>query len=633
MITPPDPRIDDLRQRLRSLGYLEAGVDRFVLSGAAHTGGPLAFAARASARVGLLGGALLGPAGALGLGARLPGLVSGPRDAAVLSIYLAVFFFVAVSAAAFAAGAIAASVAPRADGRFAARARRLSSAAGILAAACLGYLTLWWRNANAGFGWSAPVWTAFALLVAVTISLLLGHAVRIATLGVLATSAGPSAAIPPVTSLSWPLSIGIGLFAFAGAAVLLIISAPSASGAAPPALTVVSTGTRVRLIALDGFDMASYLNSEQGASRFSSAMHGAALLHVQDTGDPARAWTTVATGVPPERHGVRGIQARRVAGVRGILSRGSGDMAELLGAATDVLRLTRPGLTSREERRVKTFWEAASAAGLRTAVVNWWATWPAAGSAIVVSDRAMVRLERGGALDAEIAPASLYEDLRRAWPAIRQRAEKTAAEAFPYVRDARMRAALQRSAALDVTVLEILRALPGPPRDLDVVYLPGLDIAQHALLASDAPGSPAASALTARIAAIGAYYEFLQQLVEPLLAEGGDVMTIVLTQPGRVATPTDGHLAALGSPGQPAPRATGSALDVAPTLLYALGMPLSRELPGAPLQDLFTSPFVQRHAARYVSTYGAPANGPAAREGKPLDQEMIDRLRSLGYVK
>jgi hypothetical protein len=34
-----------------------------------------------------------------------------------------------------------------------------------------------------------------------------------------------------------------------------------------------------------------------------------------------------------------------------------------------------------------------------------------------------------------------------------------------------------------------------------------------------------------------------------------------------------------------------------------------------------------------VTTYGPPIAQPSLREGKPLDQEMIDRLRSLGYVR
>src|SRR5258708_26773375 len=113
-----DERIDELGQRLRALGYLDAGVDRFVLAPARGTRGPFALAARASVRVGLLGGLLLGPAAAIGLAARLPGLVSGARDAGVLAVYLAVLFFAAVTPASFGVCVVAAPAgrAPRERG-------------------------------------------------------------------------------------------------------------------------------------------------------------------------------------------------------------------------------------------------------------------------------------------------------------------------------------------------------------------------------------------------------------------------------------------------------------------------------------------------------------------------------------
>ena len=138
-----DERIDELRQRLRALGYLDAGVDRFVLAPAQGTRGPIGLAVRASARVGVLGGLLLGPAAALGVGARLPGLVSGARDAIVLALYLAVLFMGAIAGFTFAVSLLA---------------RRAVRAIGwVTTAACLAYLTLWWRNTNAGFGWRAPI--------------------------------------------------------------------------------------------------------------------------------------------------------------------------------------------------------------------------------------------------------------------------------------------------------------------------------------------------------------------------------------------------------------------------------------------------------------------------------------------
>ena len=79
--------------------------------------------------------------------------------------------------------------------------------------------------------------------------------------------------------------------------------------------------------------------------------------------------------------------------------------------------------------------------------------------------------------------------------------------------------------------------------------------------------------------------------------------------------------------------AAARVVDVAPTVLYALGVPISRELAGEPLRQLFGGADMNASRERYVSTYGRPFASPAAREGRPLDQEMIDRLRSLGYVK
>ena len=49
--------------------------------------------------------------------------------------------------------------------------------------------------------------------------------------------------------------------------------------------------------------------------------------------------------------------------------------------------------------------------------------------------------------------------------------------------------------------------------------------------------------------------------------------------------------------------------------------------------ELFAADFARRYPVRQVSTYGVPSAPRAERRGEPLDQEMIDRLRSLGYVR
>ena len=81
------------------------------------------------------------------------------------------------------------------------------------------------------------------------------------------------------------------------------------------------------------------------------------------------------------------------------------------------------------------------------------------------------------------------------------------------------------------------------------------------------------------------------------------------------------------------PDAIPSSVDVAPTVLHALGVPVSVELAGKPLTMLFDEGFVAKFPVRQTATYGPPSADTAERKGQPLDQEMIDRLRSLGYVR
>jgi hypothetical protein len=637
-----DPRVDDLRQRLRSLGYLDAGVDRFVLGPAHGTRGPAAVALLGALRIGMLAALLLGPAVAIGLSSRLPSLIVGPRDAILVAIYLGVFFGMAMAIAAAAANLLVAWLAGRAGSWLAERHRLLSRTAGaIVTIGCLGYLTLWWQNAIEGVGWSAPLWTLSALAVAAAISLLLGHAVTVSSAAVIVAGAGPHAEPAPLAS--WRTSLVAAAVAFGGAALLLTWSsgfAPAAESA-PPVITVVPSGLRLRVFAIDGFDPSVFaeLSAAGRVPALTSTFKGATarLDQRQDTiGDPARVWTTVATGQPPDVHGVQGLETRRVAGVRGSLpATTESALARAMRGATDLVRLTRPAIASGSERRSKTFWEVAADAGLRTSVVNWWATWPAPPDAgIVLSDRATLRLEHGGPLDAEISPDQLYDPLKQRWPALKAHAAAIAADALRDPIDANLRPLLQRSAELDALQLALTSEVVTRDTDLSVVYLPGLDIAQHALLGGDQTGVAAsASALGARLEAVKTYYAALDRLLAPLLSAAADELVIVVTEPGRVTAEAGARLAARGPAMRDALTLDAPQTAVAPTILHALGVPVAADLASPPLRDLFSDGFRARYPIRTVATYGEPAARSASGRGRPLDQEMIDRLRSLGYVR
>jgi hypothetical protein len=67
--------------------------------------------------------------------------------------------------------------------------------------------------------------------------------------------------------------------------------------------------------------------------------------------------------------------------------------------------------------------------------------------------------------------------------------------------------------------------------------------------------------------------------------------------------------------------------DVAPTVLAAFGIPLSRELKGRPLAEAFRA----APEPKWVAAYGPPRH---SRKGRAeIDEEELQRLKALGYVQ
>lgn len=648
---PDEPRpsvpVEDLREQLRALGYLDARVDRFVL-GRASSGSAGALAFAASVRIGALAGALLGPAAAVGLSARLPGLVTSLTDAIVLACYLAALLGAGSALLAFVATLAAGALARRAVAHpdFPARARRAAALAGLtVAAACLVYLTLWWRATTlAGVAMtSAPMGSTvvqvLVLAIAVAISVLIGHGVTVTVLATLVRFGLAQSLRRGLPMSSWRVLLPVSAVALVGAFSLLVVSAPAdSSAAAPPPLAVVPTGLRVVVIAIDGVDVATLhrLNAAGATPTLAALTTQARAPLANDVDrDPARVWTTIATAQPPERHGIRALEARQVAGVEGRL-RSESPALSLLTAATDVLRLTRPAIASSQERVLPAYWEVAAAAGLRTAVIHWWATWPAPeGQGVVISDRAILRLEQGGALAGEIAPATLYEPLLKGTEDRHRRVAVATAHQWPTDQSDDVTKTLLRSAELDAMVLDLGADPALGPLDLLTVYLPGLDIAQHALLQSRDSSPLAPSAMADRVRGIEAYYTFLDAALGRWLSAlpDGNRQIVVVMQPGRVQQPSAGLLAMSGPVASNALLSDVAPTAVAPTILNALGVPIAADLAGTAAQPLFSEMFQQKYPVRTVVTYGERRRPAQTRTGQPLDREMIERMRSLGYLR
>jgi hypothetical protein len=66
----------------------------------------------------------------------------------------------------------------------------------------------------------------------------------------------------------------------------------------------------------------------------------------------------------------------------------------------------------------------------------------------------------------------------------------------------------------------------------------------------------------------------------------------------------DGFVLAFGPPVAPGRPARASVVDIAPTVLYFLGLPVGRDMNGFARTDLFKPAFTGERPVTYIPTYG-----------------------------
>jgi hypothetical protein len=264
--------------------------------------------------------------------------------------------------------------------------------------------------------------------------------------------------------------------------------------------------------------------------------------------------------------------------------------------------------------------------------VGWWATWPARtgegsdGEGYVVSDRVLAKLLAGAAEDRDTLPASLFDRLRAEFVALKGTLRGEFEGAF--ARREGAGALAWESFLIDAFALATADTLARDPQvRAAFVYLPGLDILRHRL-ESDLRGRKMTARLDAQ-EALETYVRWLDARVGAACAAAGRT-TVVVADPGRSAGPrAEGFVLVSGpaaSSGCVGPLV--GLLDVAPLALRLAGFPGSAEMPSRPPSACLEG----GDAPPAVATFGrrGTSEGPAP---SAFDPEMIERLRSLGYVR
>jgi predicted AlkP superfamily phosphohydrolase/phosphomutase len=110
-----------------------------------------------------------------------------------------------------------------------------------------------------------------------------------------------------------------------------------------------------------------------------------------------------------------------------------------------------------------------------------------------------------------------------------------------------------------------------------------------------------------------------------------DVVVYINRISGTHKKDTDGIFIARGPDLVPgAPLQGISILDIAPTLLFAAGLPVAEDFAGEARTELFSSEFLLAHPLRTVPTWGSMEGWNAL--ASPVDEQLIEELRALGYL-
>lgn len=102
---------------------------------------------------------------------------------------------------------------------------------------------------------------------------------------------------------------------------------------------------------------------------------------------------------------------------------------------------------------------------------------------------------------------------------------------------------------------------------------------------------------------------------------------------GQTGHHTMDGIVVLHGPGVKANQAIkGQIIDIAPTVLYAMGLPVPSIMDGRVLQDGFTADYLARHPMANTVASSISANESTDVYSEEDEAQVMDRLRDLGYV-
>ena len=459
---------------------------------------------------------------------------------------------------------------------------------------------------------------------------------------------------------------------------------PAAPAELEPEFPVASSssGERLLVIGLDGADW-RYLSPmmDRGELPNLRSLRESGAWGELETLRPtrsARIWTSVVTGVRPPRHGVINNSVERLRGSYYRLPealplpRGMG--VSYLESLLRQRGYISPSTVASFDRRVPAFWTIATRNRSPVDFINWWASWPAEQvRGHTVSDRAHFwrAAAKGHNVDKGYVtfPDSLLLDLA---PVILRPDQVTREHALQFMKVSfdqfeemkttpyshhRLKSEFKyfysmfvSNVAISLELMDRGRREIGQPSD-QFVLLRILDQASHqALEYSDLVTDhleSTADEIERYSQVVSEVYRQADRAVGRLVEAFGEGNIVILSDHGfkllgrksrnpsyghSGASPPDGIFIATGPAFEPGPVAGLGIYDMMPLFLALKGWPVATDFASGVPERVFADSFLRENPLETIESYGSmrvslPEAGPIV-----ADEEMVERLRALGYL-
>ena len=638
---------------MRALGYLQSPVERYLSRPA---GGPLTTVLTVSVKVSVLVGMLLA---GLALSATLladPGFIQNPQDVLLFAGYL----WLTYAAACFLVVQVPAWFWIRSGtltaGRKSGGNIRSMLLSGAVAAGLCAYLLSWWYITGIASKVVPPLGLlSLAVLAAILmLCLIAGRLIGFVYFLLSGVPTSSSRRKGPIAR-SYLVS-ALVVLAIESAWVVGVFRYRTADSSLDSALAERPEQIiPILLVGLDGMDSETIFRMTAGDSlpvMESLISNGfTAELDTKEGYLAPQVWNTVATGMAPEKHGINNFTSLTLRGLtrQPYLGPARPGLEMVIDYVVPFFKLVRASPVAASSRRSRTLWEILELFEVPSGILNWWASWPArATKGFTLSERTFAKLSMFQR-DEQINPSVYYEH-----------------EVEP---PAEFDSLVTLNASLDEKLDLMLNFMPGVRTTLESlvpaearelvrsIYLADLfytlaavklvERYQVGMLAIYLQGADVLSRIDERTemveperiqGLIPDYYCYLDQLLGEVVQgfePGG--LVLVVCDPGKIGRSQGrkGMVIFQGIDVKEGRRAESSYQleDIAPTLLYLIGLPVAGSMHGRPRTEAGKPGPGGAPALHYINSYDPPPLDWVSTPAYRHDREVIERLRSLGYLE